>query len=147
MNTIQITLNDKSQKLPQHCSVHEALISFGLKPELPLIGAKHNNYLKGLRASLSTSGKLEPVLLDSALGHRIYRKSLCFLLNMAAHRTLNLDPPRISHSLGDAYFFYPSSAEQFKVEDIKKLKKKMEELVAENHPIHSRTLSHEQALD
>lgn len=147
MEQLKIRLGDTERRLPQYTSVGAALEEFGVAAQLPVIGALHNNFMKGLGAGLSTSGTLEPVQLDSSLGHRIYRKSLCFLMNLAAHRIFGGGIPRISHSLGDGYFFYPPEGTPLPEEKIAELKDEMRKLVDADLPITPRVLSHCEALD
>lgn len=146
MKQLQIQLSSQQQTFRPHTSVAEALAAFGIPAELPVIGALHNNFLKGLNAGLSTSGELEPVRLDSSLGHRVYRKSLCFLINLAAHRMFGDKVPRISHSLGDGYFFYPPEGAPLTDGQINELKQEMQRLVDANLPITPVVLSHAEAL-
>lgn len=147
MKQLQITLNNELREFAQYTPVKEALTGFGIDPELPVIGAMHNNYLKGLNAGLSTSGTLQPVTLDSSFGHRIYRKSLCFLMNLAGHRIFNERSPRISHSMGDGYFFYPPEDTPLTDAKITRLKAEMQRLIREDLPITPETLSQTEALD
>ncbi|AFG38220.1 nucleoside kinase [Spirochaeta africana] len=147
MTQLQIRLGEQQRDFHQYVSVHDALQAFGIAPELPVIGALHNNYIKGLNAGISTSGDLQPVRLDSSQGHRIYRKSLCFLMNLAAHRIFGKDIPRISHSLGDGYFFYPPEGSPLPMEKIAELKQEMHRLVEADLPITPRVVSYAEALD
>ncbi len=147
MKTIQLRMNGNTKTVNVHSRVCDALTAFDIEPELPVIGALHNNFLKGLNASLSTNGDLQAIRLDSSLGHRIYRKSLCFLLNLAAQRIFSTEIPRISHSLGDAYFFYLPGNGSIGKSQIQELKAEMQKLVQADLPIQPQTLSFQQALD
>lgn len=147
MTELQIQCGDQTKSFDQYTSVQKALKAFGINPDLPVIGALHNNFLKGLNSGISTSGSLSPVTLDSSMGHRIYRKSLCFLLNIAAHRIFQASTPRISHSMGDGYFFYPPESSPLSDSDLARLKTEMQKLVNADIPIQPRVLSFQEALE
>ena len=71
----------------------------------PAIAAKVNGRLESLQARITGNATIETVALDSPLGKRVYRKSLCFLLSYASAL---IAPERvliIGHSLGDGYYF------------------------------------------
>jgi uridine kinase len=52
----------------------------------PLVAALANNELLSLAAELAVSCSLAPVELGSRTGLTVYRRSLCFLLSLAARQ-------------------------------------------------------------
>ncbi len=110
------------------------------------IAALVNNQLTSLFYKVDINCTVEPVLLDSNEGVRIYRNSLCFLLNAAAH---SLFPERrliIGHSLGNGYFYYFQDIQDVDENDLRAIEARMREVVAENTPIFRRFISYSEAI-
>ncbi len=112
----------------------------------PVVAVLSNNELLPLSGRLRADCKLVPVRLFSSYGKRVYRHSICYLLCSAAHE---LFPGRrlvIGHSLGDGYYFSFDDEQSVPQDDIARLSRKMEEMVASAQPIDNIHLSYGQAL-
>ncbi|MDR2517281.1 MAG: nucleoside kinase, partial [Spirochaetaceae bacterium] len=71
----------------------------------PLAAIRVSNEIEPLSARLEINAAVEPVTLESVAGTEIYRRSLAFLLAVAAE---DLYPERslvIGHSLGNSYYY------------------------------------------
>ncbi len=109
----------------------------------PAIAAKVNGRLESLQARITGNATIETVALDSPLGKRVYRKSLCFLLSYASAL---IAPERvliIGHSLGDGYYFRYRGNEK---PDRDSLERVMREAVSMDMPIELVDLTHDEAV-
>lgn len=110
------------------------------------VAALVNNEIVSLSFKVEVNASLEPLLLNSLHGAGIYRRSLAFLLAMAAEE---LFPDRrlvIGHSLGEGYYYYFEGMEEVSGADIGALNIKMAELVKANLPIQRQVMSYCNAL-
>ena len=70
-----------------------------------IVAVKLTNEIVSLAYRVTVNGAIEPILLDSPEGNQLYRKTLCFLLGIAAKQ---LFPDRmlvISHSLSEGFYY------------------------------------------
>ncbi|MDR2618433.1 MAG: nucleoside kinase, partial [Treponema sp.] len=125
----------------------ESLVShFGVLPG-PLGAVRANNEILPLSTRLEVNTVLEPVLLDSHDGVAIYRRSLAFLLAVAAR---GLFPERdlyVGHSLGHGYYYPITEGKQLEPEIIRDLEAEMRKLVKEDLPISYRYMAYAEALE
>ncbi len=110
------------------------------------VGGLVNNEIVSLTFKVEVNTNFKPVTLGSEEGARIYRRSLCFLLNAV---TTDIFPDRrliIGHSLGDGYFFHFDEDFDVSEQDVSLLESRMKELVDADLPIARRVLSYDDAL-
>ncbi|MDR0497901.1 MAG: nucleoside kinase [Treponema sp.] len=125
--------------------VNSFLESFG-EIEGGLAAVKVNNEILPLSTRLEINCTLEPVSFFSHDGALIYRRSLAFLLAIAAR---DLFPNRrliVGHSLGHSYYYTFAQGNKPEPKEIKALEKEMQELVKENHVISCGYMAYEEAL-
>lgn len=108
-----------------------------------VIGVMADFQLKSLRQPLLSEAELRLVRLNSSIGHKIYRRSLCFLLSKAMRELAPEIELRISHSLGGAYLFrFQSSNNDI---DRDKLQDRLMAMVQEDLPIEYKVLTYAEA--
>jgi len=112
-----------------------------------LVAVLANNELVSLSYKVETNARISPVYPDDPRGARVYRRSLSFLLAMAASECLPRRRLIISHSLGAGYFYYPEDGLDLSEEEISLLEKTMREIVREDRPIQRRKLSYTDAYE
>jgi uridine kinase len=118
---------------------------FGI-PKDQITAVKVNNEIRPVGTSLLVNSSLQPVLIDSPEGTMIYRRTLSFILSIAAQ---NIFPQRgvyVGHSLGNSYYYTFSSGEKPQEDDIKKLSAEMQRLVKEDLPITFKYMAYEEAV-
>lgn len=71
----------------------------------PFFGALVNNEAVSLQTRLDMSCNIKGLTIKDKDGWRIMRRSMCFLLCMAAHTAIPNAKLRVVHSLGDGMFF------------------------------------------
>ena len=113
----------------------------------PLVAVLVNNEVVGLEHSLVVNATIAPVDLGSRAGVNIYRKSLCFLLAMAARHVFPKRRLVIGHSLGQSYLYWFDGMDGVPDADLARIEARMRELVTGDLPIRSLLLSYREAVD
>jgi uridine kinase len=113
----------------------------------PLVAVLVNNEVVGLEHSLVVNATIAPVDLGGRAGVNIYRKSLCFLLAMAARYVFPKRRLLIGHSLGQSYLYWFDGMEEVPGGDLARIEARMRELVAGDLPIRSLLLSYSEAVE
>jgi uridine kinase len=124
------------------------LAEFGLREEI--VAVKANNRILPLSEELTINAVLEAVPLLSPEGMTIYRRSLAFLLAMAAQRLFPGEKLYIGHSLGNSYYYTFSAGPgegDFREERLEDLGRTMSSLVQENLPISHKLMAYGEALE
>ncbi len=146
MLELKITLDGKEIKAKRGTRIIDLLdegraLSY---KDNPVIAAKLNGKPVSLSEHVLGNASIESIRLLSPFGKRIYRKSLCFLLSYASSVIAPERSLIIGHSLGDGYYFRYRRSEK---PDTEKLKKVMEEAIAEDLPIELVELTESEALE
>ncbi|MDD4011298.1 MAG: nucleoside kinase [Sphaerochaetaceae bacterium] len=146
---LTITINGKKELVEEHSKV-KSLFSDQQRvsyDDNPIVGALVNGDLVSLEDSLDGDAAVEPVLLFSPSGTRIYRHSICFLLCYAVHK---LYPQRhlvIGHSLGDGYYFTFDDDYITTNATIDELAQKMKQIVNQALPIGKVKVPYQKAVE
>jgi uridine kinase len=112
----------------------------------PVVAALANGALVSLTYRIEVNSSVEPVLLNTHLGANVYRRSLCFLLAIAAKQLFPKRRLVIGHSLGRGYFYYFEGASMVSAADLRKLKTRMQEIVSQCCPIRRKVISYPEAV-
>ena len=147
MNNIRILFsgNKKTAECPYGTRAAD-LVGYFDTPEEEIAAVRVNNEIRPLGTSLLVNAAVEPVLVDSPEGAMIYRRTLSFVLAIAARNILPNDGVYVGHSLGNSYYYTLSSGDIPKEEHVKKLAEEMKRLVNENLPITFKYLAYEEAV-
>jgi len=126
--------------------------AFGM-PAVPQVAAIVDGRLRELTHPLVDDAAVHPVSLASADGARLYRRSLELLMLVAVDEVFPGAEPRIEHSATTAagYYCEVPGREPFTQADLRRIERRMHEIVAADAPIHrsavpvaeARTLFHE----
>ena len=116
------------------------------RTSLPLVAVLVNNEVVHLPHGLAVNCTIAPVELGSRQGLAIYRRSLCFLLSMAAPRIFPKRRLIVGHSLGQGYFYHFDGMDAVPRDDVLKIEAEMRETVARDLPIRSLSLSYQEAI-
>ncbi|MCL2244495.1 MAG: nucleoside kinase [Treponema sp.] len=147
MSDIQIYFNNSKKTVKcQYGTKAEQLIENFMIPEKTIAAIRVNNEIRPLGTSLLVNAAVEPVLTDSPEGAMIYRRTLSFILAIAAR---NIFPHRgvyVGHSLGNSYYYTFSSGDKPEHGEVEQLAKEMEKLVKEDLPITFKYLAYEEAV-
>jgi len=146
--TVNITFpSGKQKRFPTGTPVQNIIADSGFtnKP-YPLVAVKVNNDIASLTFRLEVNSSVTPVFVDSREGAKIYRRSLCFLLTIAAKELFPKQRLVIGHSLGNGYFYYFVGQKEVEGRDLKLIKEKMAEIVEADLPIRRRVISYKEAV-
>jgi uridine kinase len=121
-------------------------------PGEQILAVKLNNQVIPLSFRLEINGVLEPVSLNSVEGAHVYRRSLAFLLALAAREIFPDRSLRIGHSLGNGYYYTFDDENEGSSDgnvrgEIEALRERMAALALEDLPIHCHYLSYMDALE
>jgi len=116
------------------------------RTDSPLVAALANNELVSLAAEIAVSCSLAPVELASRTGLTVYRRSLCFLLALAARQEFPGRRLVIGHSLGHGYLYWFDDAEEVSDPEVRTLAERMRALVAADRPIETARLAWSEAV-
>ncbi len=111
-----------------------------------IVAARINNDMASLSYKVGINCSIEAVTLDSREGTNIYRRSLCFLLNLTSKRVFADRRLVISHSLGKGYFYFMDGMDSVPEKDVELLALEMRKIVSENLPISRKVLSYAEAI-
>jgi len=148
METVLVTIpGGKRVEVPIRTRTGEVIIRENLKHDpYPIIATLINNELTSLSYRLEVNATLVPVTLDTPIGVTVYRRTLCFLLSIAAR---NCFPGRrlvVGHSLGDGYFYHFAEESEVTDADQLMLLAEMRRLVKKDLPIQRKVISYQEAL-
>ena len=148
MQEVTVTMPDGAKSTHPYGTRVETLLGVKSreKEDNPVVAALVNNKLVSLTYKVEIDAVLEPVRLYSPYGNRIYRRSLSFLLAMAASRVFPDRHLIIGHSLGDGYYYYFEGMAEVPEEDVKALEDEMWELSRRALPIRRMVIAYDEAL-
>jgi len=147
MNSIKIYFSDTKETV--NCAygtkASELAGHFGI-PADDIAAVKVNDEVRPLGTSLLVNAEIQPVLVDSSEGVMIYRRTLSFVLAIAARNIFPQDGVYVGHSLGSSYYYTFSSGEKPKDGQVEKLAAEMQRLVKEDLPITFKYISYQEAV-
>jgi uridine kinase len=125
-----------------------SLIAYLGLGEDEIAAVKVNGEILSLSEELKINALLEAVPLFSPEGVMIYRRSLAFLLAMAAKQLFPDEELRVGHSLGNGYYYtFRSESAGMAAEAAGKLQEAMLKLAADKLPITTRLMAYGEALE
>ncbi|HRZ63697.1 MAG TPA: nucleoside kinase [Spirochaetia bacterium] len=135
MKQIKVTYaNGSSEAYPAGVKAQDAIGRMG-PLEWPLAAVLVNNELKPLDAELLADCAVEPVTIATSQGATTYRRSLCFLLAIAARE---LDAGRrlvAGMSIGTGFYHFFDDDKGMGEDEVLRLEARMRELVERDSPI------------
>ena len=112
-----------------------------------LVAIRANNEIVPVATRLEINVLLEPVTLDSSDGAMVYRRSLAFILAVAARETFPARRLCIGHSLGNGYYYSFVDEEGATEADIAALDARMREIVDADLAISFHQIAYADALE
>lgn len=147
MKKISIAFPDGGKEIkPYGIRAAELQPRFGPLPSA-LVAVLVNNELCSVYQRLEVNCTLAPVCLDAqAMGAAVYRRSLCFLLAIAARELFPERTLVLGHSLGHGYYHTFRDDSPVTRDEIEKLQARMRGIVAEDQAIKHAVISYQDAL-
>ncbi len=146
MSSFKIEFPDGSKKEFVNPVTPRELIQYFGKDDETIVGAKINNLVVPLHKTIDVRAKVEAITLANREGANIYRRTLCLVLAAAAKEIYPNLRLLVGHSLGSSYYYTLEGTKPKKV-DVKAIKDKMTEMVANDMPIETHWVSYEEALE
>ena len=117
------------------------------KNAFPPLAVLINNELAPLSAPIGAPCSIKPIYPDSPMGTEVYRRSLCFILALAAREIVPSRRLTVSMAIGNGYYHYFDDNEPVSAQLLEALSRRMRELVLSDLPIRIVTRSWEEALE
>lgn len=155
MNSMTIQISSKCYEKPQPKRTGTFVWEI-LPPTdengLPHLGALANNEVVSLHTRLNMNCTINGLTVQDQDGWRILRRSMCFLLAMAARRAIPSGKLRIRHSLENGMFFTlrrngESGEEPLSRESVKLLDAEMKAIIAADMVIESFDCAYDEAVE
>ena len=133
MLQIRCKNNNITKSFPEGCSLLDVYQEYAEELQLPypVVSAKVNNASQGLKFRLYHNRDVEFLDAREGSGHRVYVRSLSFLLYKATQDVFPGSKLFIEHSLCRGYYcnFKKGDRSQLTDEDVERIKTRMQEIV------------------
>jgi uridine kinase len=118
----------------------------GIQTPVPIVAALINGKLAELTMPVTADMDVSPVTMSSTDGSRVYRRSLSFLLIVAAHELFPNAKIVVDHSMPFGGFYCEIAGRSpLNADEVAALEKRMREIVAADEPIIKQRMSLETA--
>lgn len=154
MNTVTISIDGFADiEVAPGTRADAALTRAGLREgssqggtAFPPVAVSINNELEGLAAPLNANCRIAPIYPDSPLGAEVYRRSLCFVLAMAAREIVPERRLMVSMAIGNGYYHYFDDDQPISAHLLEKMADRMRSIVEADMPIDIVSRSWSEAL-
>ena len=150
MLQIRCKNNNVTKSFPEGSSLLDVYQEFAdeIRLPYPVVSAKVNNTSQGLKFRLYQNRDVEFLDAREGSGHRVYVRSLCFLLYKATQDVFPGSKLFIEHSLSRGYYcnFKKKTAESLHDDDVFLIKARMKEIVGLDMPFRRTEATTEEAV-
>ena len=150
MLQIRCKNNNVTKSFPEGCSLLDVYQEFQdeIKLPYPVISAKVNNAPQGLKFRLFQNRDVEFLDARAGSGHRVYVRSLSFVLYKATQDLFPGSKLFIEHSLCRGYYcnFKKKNAEPLTDEDVTLIRQRMQEIINLDMPFRRTEATNEEAI-
>ena len=150
MLQIRCKNNNVTKSFPEGCSLLDVYQEFAddIKLPYPVISAKVNNASQGLKFRLYQNRDVEFLDARAGSGHRVYVRSLSFVLYKATQDIFPGSKLFIEHSLCRGYYcnFKKKNGEALNDSDIEQLRNRMQEIIDLDMPFRRTEATNEEAI-
>ncbi len=135
--TVQVSLLDgRTFEGPKGESLENFIKTAFPTTELPIVAAIVDGNLRELTLEIQRDCTVDPLDLSRSDGERIYRRSLTFLMVVAAYRLFPETEVYVDHSLPfGGYFCQARNRDPFTLEELERINEEMDRLVEADMPI------------
>ena len=150
MLQIRCKNNNVTKSFPEGCSLLDVYQEFqdDIKLPYPVVSAKVNNASQGLKFRLYQNRDVEFLDAREGSGHRVYVRSLSFVLYKATQDVFPGSKLFIEHSLCRGYYcnFKKKNAEPLTDEDVALISQRMQEIINLDMPFRRTEATNEEAI-
>ena len=150
MLQIRCKNNNKTKSFPEGTSLLDVYHEFAdeLQMPFPVVSAKVNNAPQGLKFRLYQNRDVEFLDARQGSGHRVYVRSLCFVLYKGTSDLYPGSKLFIEHTISRGYYcnFKKKGGESLAEGDVERIHKRMEEIIALDMPFRRSEATNEEAI-
>ena len=150
MLQIRCKNNNVTKSFPEGCSLLDVYQEFQdeIKLPYPVVSAKVNNASQGLKFRLFQNRDVEFLDAREGSGHRVYVRSLSFVLYKATQDVFPGSKLFIEHSLCRGYYcnFKKKNGEALTDEDVTLIRQRMQEIINLDMPFRRTEATNEEAI-
>ena len=150
MLQIRCKNNGVTKSFPEGCSLLDVYQEFAddIKLPYPVVSAKVNNASQGLKFRLYQNRDVEFLDAREGSGHRVYVRSLCFLLYKATQDVFPGSKLFIEHTISRGYYcnFKKKNNEGLVEGDVEQICNRMNEIVKLDMPFRRTEATNEEAI-
>ena len=150
MLQIRCKNNNVTKSFPEGASLLDVYQEFAdeIKLPYPVVSAKVNNASQGLKFRLFQNRDVEFLDAREGSGHRVYVRSLSFVLYKATQDLFSGSKLFIEHSLSRGYYcnFKKKNNEPLTDEDVEQIKRRMQEIIDLDMPFRRNEATTEEAI-
>jgi uridine kinase len=146
--TVQVTFPDgRTFEGPRGTSLEAFVRMAGVQREPPIVAALFRNDLCELADPVNEDGDVSPLDSGTGDGSRIYRRSLVFVLVVAARELFPGADVAVDHSVSDGGFFCTAvGREPFNAEELHWIEARMRQITEADEPIRRREVPLDEAI-
>ena len=146
-NSLKITLPDgKDKEYPSGTTVAAVFKEFDKGLLKFVVAAQVNGHYVDLSFPLNKDSVIKPITIDSKEGLEIYRHSTSHVMAHAVKELFNEVMVTIGPAIEDGFYYDFDSHVPFTPEDLKKIEKRMLEIVKKNIPFERSDVDKKEAL-
>ena len=127
--------NKETREFPEGTSLIDIYRGFGLNMAYGPVSAKVNNKVESLDFRVYYNKDIEFLDITSASGMRTYVRSLCFILVKAVNDLYPCGTISLEHPVSKGYFCKLHIDRTIGLDDVTRIKKRMQEIIDEDLPI------------
>lgn len=128
--------NNISKEFPIGSTLLDIYYGFNLNFPYQVVSARVNNRTEGLNFRVFNNKDVEFLDIRDSSGMRTYVRSLCFVLYNAVSELFPEGKLYVEHPVSKGYFCNLRIGRPIELEDVTAIKKRMQEIIAENIPYH-----------
>ena len=128
--------NNIYKEFPIGSTLLDIYYGFNLNFPYQVVSAKVNNRSEGLTFRVYNNKDVEFLDVRDPSGMRTYVRSLCFILYKAVNELFPDGKLYVEHPVSKGYFCNLRIGRPIELEDVQAIKKRMQEIIAENIPFH-----------
>jgi uridine kinase len=142
---IEMRLGKKSLTVPHGSNVGEIIKQHGGEHKLPVLAAIVHQRCEDLDFPVCSPTEIKPVDYSMREGVLVYRRSASLILLEAARQVLPGARVFIGQALGNGYFYNIRNEEQFNADRLRRIDRKMRDLVERDLPLRTERVHVEEA--
>ena len=150
MLQIRCKNNNMTKSFPEGTSLLDVYQEFAddIKLPYPVISAKVNNASQGLKFRLYQNRDVEFLDAREGSGHRVYVRSLCFVLYKATQDLFPGSKLFIEHTISRGYYcnFKKRTGDTLTTDDVERISQRMTEIISLDMPFRRNEATTEEAI-